>query len=152
MGPTLCHAGRADGNAAGGVGKSALTVRWVRDVFLETYDPTIEGEHSSGNCAILGFIRLCRQRSIAAWSRSTASYPRCVSWILTLITFRSDLSFLQLEVLDTAGAEQFTSLNEVYIKVWSISSRFSEVTSIFRSLVVDSFLSSGESSSSDMSI
>jgi len=29
--------------AAGGVGKSALTVRWVRDVFLETYDPTIEG-------------------------------------------------------------------------------------------------------------
>jgi hypothetical protein len=30
-------------SAAGGVGKSALTVRWVRDVFLETYDPTIEG-------------------------------------------------------------------------------------------------------------
>jgi hypothetical protein len=25
--------------------------------------------------------------------------------------------FLQLEVLDTAGAEQFTALNEVYIKV-----------------------------------
>jgi hypothetical protein len=28
---------------------------------------------------------------------------------------------LQLEVLDTAGAEQFTSLNEVYIKVRRIS-------------------------------
>lgn len=30
---------------AGGVGKSALTVRWVRAVFLDSYDPTIEGEH-----------------------------------------------------------------------------------------------------------
>jgi len=29
--------------AAGGVGKSALTVRFVQDVFVETYDPTIEG-------------------------------------------------------------------------------------------------------------
>lgn len=29
--------------AAGGVGKSALTVRWVRAVFLDHYDPTIEG-------------------------------------------------------------------------------------------------------------
>jgi hypothetical protein len=28
---------------------------------------------------------------------------------------------LQLEVLDTAGAEQFTSLNEVYIKVRQVS-------------------------------
>ena len=30
-------------NLAGGVGKSALTVRFVQDVFLENYDPTIEG-------------------------------------------------------------------------------------------------------------
>jgi len=28
---------------AGGVGKSALAVRFVRDVFIENYDPTIEG-------------------------------------------------------------------------------------------------------------
>lgn len=28
---------------AGGVGKSALTCRFVKDVFVETYDPTIEG-------------------------------------------------------------------------------------------------------------
>lgn len=28
---------------AGGVGKSALTVRFVRDEFVENYDPTIEG-------------------------------------------------------------------------------------------------------------
>lgn len=30
------------------------------------------------------------------------------------------LQFMQLEVLDTAGAEQFTSLNEVYIKVGAV--------------------------------
>ncbi|TFK40090.1 rap 1A [Crucibulum laeve] len=63
---------------AGGVGKSALTVRFIRDVFVENYDPTIEEE-----------------------------YRRTV-------TVDGQLS--SLEVLDTAGAEQFTSLNEVYIK------------------------------------
>lgn len=63
---------------AGGVGKSALTVRFIRDVFVENYDPTIEEE-----------------------------YRRALS---------VDGQYDALEVLDTAGAEQFTSLNEVYIK------------------------------------
>lgn len=63
---------------AGGVGKSALTVRFIRDVFVENYDPTIEEE-----------------------------YRR---------TVMVDGELSSLEVLDTAGAEQFTSLNEVYIK------------------------------------
>jgi hypothetical protein len=34
-------------HTAGGVGKSALTVRFTQDVFLENYDPTIEGMSSS---------------------------------------------------------------------------------------------------------
>ncbi|KAJ6570282.1 small GTPase superfamily [Mycena vulgaris] len=63
---------------AGGVGKSALTVRFVRDVFVENYDPTIEEQYHR---------------------------PMMV-----------DGEMSSLEVLDTAGAEQFTSLNEVYIK------------------------------------
>ncbi|KAF7330381.1 hypothetical protein MVEN_02476500 [Mycena venus] len=63
---------------AGGVGKSALTVRFVRDVFVENYDPTIEEQYHR---------------------------PMMV-----------DGERDSLEVLDTAGAEQFTSLNEVYIK------------------------------------
>jgi len=63
---------------AGGVGKSALTVRFVRDVFIENYDPTIEEEY------------------------------RC--------QINVDGALTALDVLDTAGAEQFTSLNEVYIK------------------------------------
>ncbi|KAG7451008.1 uncharacterized protein BT62DRAFT_882689 [Guyanagaster necrorhizus] len=63
---------------AGGVGKSALTVRYIRDVFIDYYDPTIEEE-----------------------------YRR---------TVKLDGELSTLEILDTAGAEQFTSLNEVYIK------------------------------------
>ncbi|KAK0495342.1 P-loop containing nucleoside triphosphate hydrolase protein [Armillaria luteobubalina] len=63
---------------AGGVGKSALTVRYIRDVFIDYYDPTIE-----------------------------ESYRRDV---------HLDGQLSTLEILDTAGAEQFTSLNEVYIQ------------------------------------
>ncbi|KIJ51047.1 hypothetical protein M422DRAFT_204057, partial [Sphaerobolus stellatus SS14] len=63
---------------AGGVGKSALTVRWVRSIFLEHYDPTIED-----------------------------AYRRQV---------KIDNELTSLEVTDTAGAEQFTALNEFYIK------------------------------------
>ncbi|PPQ91828.1 hypothetical protein CVT25_000275 [Psilocybe cyanescens] len=59
---------------AGGVGKSALTVRFIQDVFVENYDPTIEEEY---------------RRTITV-----------------------DGQLDSLEVLDTAGAEQFTSLNE----------------------------------------
>ncbi|KAK0193624.1 P-loop containing nucleoside triphosphate hydrolase protein [Armillaria mellea] len=79
---------------AGGVGKSALTgrsragcwlrltslhaVRYIRDVFIDYYDPTIE-----------------------------EAYQRDV---------HLDGQLSTLEILDTAGAEQFTSLNEVYIQ------------------------------------
>ncbi|OJA15154.1 hypothetical protein AZE42_04686 [Rhizopogon vesiculosus] len=63
---------------AGGVGKSALTVRFVQDVFVETYDPTIE-----------------------------EAYRR----VLDIDGVKTSL-----EVLDTAGAEQFTALKELYIK------------------------------------
>ncbi|TDL25477.1 hypothetical protein BD410DRAFT_784465 [Rickenella mellea] len=63
---------------AGGVGKSALTCRFIRNVFLEGYDPTIE-----------------------------EAYRRIVE---------IDGQMSQLEILDTAGAEQFTAINEFYIK------------------------------------
>ncbi|KAH7884564.1 small GTPase superfamily [Phlebopus sp. FC_14] len=63
---------------AGGVGKSALTMRFVQDIFLENYDPTIED-----------------------------AYRRVVE---------IDGVKASLEVLDTAGAEQFTAVKELYIQ------------------------------------
>jgi len=77
---------------AGGVGKSALTTRFVSGVFVERYDPTIED------------------------------------------SFRKELDveghFYRLDILDTAGSEQFTSMRDIYIKsahgvviVYSITSQ-----------------------------
>ncbi len=63
---------------SGGVGKSAITVRFVQNTFEEKYDPTIED-----------------------------SYRK-----LTMI----DGEPCALEILDTAGTEQFRAMRDLYIK------------------------------------
>lgn len=63
---------------AGGVGKSALVVRFVKHEFVEHYNPTIEEQYQAQ---------------------------------ITL-----DGEQFALDILDTAGAEQFNALSEVYIK------------------------------------
>ncbi|PWN26692.1 putative RSR1-GTP-binding protein [Jaminaea rosea] len=62
----------------GGVGKSALTVQFVRNVFVSTYDPTIED-----------------------------TYRKVIS---------IDGQQCLVEILDTAGTEQFMALKELYMK------------------------------------
>ncbi|GAA6034764.1 hypothetical protein JCM8097_001158 [Rhodosporidiobolus ruineniae] len=62
----------------GGVGKSALTVRFVHSMFVEKYDPTIEDSYRR-NLTVDGIT-------------------------------------VALEVLDTAGTEQFMSLSTLYMK------------------------------------
>ncbi|ORY52191.1 putative ras-related protein RSR1 [Leucosporidium creatinivorum] len=62
----------------GGVGKSAITVRWVHQLFVEKYDPTIED-----------------------------SYRKTVT---------VDSVTCTLEVMDTAGTEQFMALHSMYMK------------------------------------
>ncbi|KAI9684115.1 MAG: Ras- protein rsr1 [Trizodia sp. TS-e1964] len=63
---------------AGGVGKSCLTAQFVQNVWIESYDPTIEDSY---------------RKQIEVDGR------QCV-----------------LEILDTAGTEQFTSMREIYMK------------------------------------
>jgi len=63
---------------SGGVGKSALTVQFVSNQFLEKYDPTIEDFYRKA-------IEVDHSPSI-------------------------------LEILDTAGTEQFASMRDLYIK------------------------------------
>ncbi|BGP43627.1 Ras-related protein rsr1 [Rhodotorula kratochvilovae] len=63
---------------SGGVGKSALTVRFVHAMFVEKYDPTIEDSYRR-NLTVDGIT-------------------------------------VALEVLDTAGTEQFMSLSTLYMR------------------------------------
>ncbi|KFZ15907.1 hypothetical protein V501_02503 [Pseudogymnoascus sp. VKM F-4519 (FW-2642)] len=79
---------------AGGVGKSCLTAQFVQNVWIESYDPTIEDSY---------------RKQIQVDGR------QCM-----------------LEILDTAGTEQFTAMRELYMKtgqgfllVFSITSRSS---------------------------
>ena len=67
---------------AGGVGKSALSVRFVQGVFVESYDPTIEDTY------------------------------------LKQIDYK-DSSFV-LEIIDTAGTEQFVSMRNLYMKAGEV--------------------------------
>eukprot|EP01090_Pellita_catalonica_P023261 TRINITY_DN9463_c0_g1_i1.p1 TRINITY_DN9463_c0_g1~~TRINITY_DN9463_c0_g1_i1.p1 ORF type:complete len:197 (+),score=44.98 TRINITY_DN9463_c0_g1_i1:133-723(+) len=63
---------------AGGVGKSAITVQFVQNLFLEKYDPTIEDSYR----AIL----------------------------------EHEGEVFTLEILDTAGTEQFRAMRDLYMK------------------------------------
>ena len=63
---------------SGGVGKSALTVKFVSGTFMEKYDPTIEDFYRKE-------IEVDQAPSV-------------------------------LEILDTAGTEQFTAMRDLYMK------------------------------------
>ena len=63
---------------SGGVGKSALTLRFVSGNFVESYDPTVEDYYRK--------------------------------------QIELEQSQVTLEILDTAGTEQFGSLRDIYIK------------------------------------
>jgi len=63
---------------SGGVGKSCLTAQFVQNVWIESYDPTIED-----------------------------SYRKAM-----IVDGRQVI----LEILDTAGTEQFTAMRELYMK------------------------------------
>ncbi|KAK7017779.1 ras-like protein [Favolaschia claudopus] len=89
----------------GGVGKSALTVQFVRGHFLDFYDPTIEDSYQK-QCLI-------------------------------------DEELAMLDVLDTAGQEEFAAMREQYIRsgegfllVYSITSRdsFDELKRYYRQI------------------
>eukprot|EP01091_Cochliopodium_minus_P020759 TRINITY_DN9176_c1_g1_i1.p1 TRINITY_DN9176_c1_g1~~TRINITY_DN9176_c1_g1_i1.p1 ORF type:complete len:182 (+),score=33.48 TRINITY_DN9176_c1_g1_i1:190-735(+) len=67
---------------AGGVGKSALSVRFVQGVFVESYDPTIEDTY------------------LKQIEHGEHSYV--------------------LEIIDTAGTEQFVSMRNLYMKAGEV--------------------------------
>ncbi|RPA81913.1 ras-domain-containing protein [Ascobolus immersus RN42] len=93
--------GRISALLDGGVGKSCLTAQFVQNVWVESYDPTIED-----------------------------SYTKVIN---------VDGRTCMLEILDTAGTEQFTAMREIYMRtghgfllVYSITSlsTFQELTEL----------------------
>ena len=102
---------------SGGVGKSALTVKFVTGQFAERYDPTVEGKMRQIKFQIALFFFLDFYRKEIEVEGSPAT----------------------LEILDTAGTEQFASMRDLYIRngqgfilVFSISSKqtFTDIKSM----------------------
>lgn len=96
----------------GGVGKSCLTIQMIQSHFVDEYDPTIEGMHASSfSCFVIS-------NSLTV---VTDSYRKqCVI----------DDEVALLDVLDTAGQEEYSAMREQYMRtgegfllVYSITSR-----------------------------
>lgn len=110
---------------AGGVGKSALTIRFGKNLFIEQYDPTIEGMFCRSKSTSLFplnsyLIDEYRREVNIDDQRSVVCVTLCYVSISDLFSYRS--SDPQLDIVDTAGAEQFTGINEKYIQVHSFNS------------------------------
>ncbi|KAI9812791.1 MAG: Ras- protein rsr1 [Pycnora praestabilis] len=83
---------------AGGVGKSCLTAQFVQNVWIESYDPTIEDSY---------------RKQIEVDVRSTMHFRNVGNLcVLTISNSRTDGEIR----LDTAGTEQFTAMRELYMK------------------------------------
>lgn len=72
----------------GGVGKSALSLQFVQSIFVEKYDPTIEDSY-----------------------RKVVEVPS--EWIGNSAGGNASLV---LDIMDTAGTEQFTAMRDLYMR------------------------------------
>ena len=95
----------------GGVGKSCLTIQLIQSHFVDEYDPTIEGASPLGT---LTHSRLLTTKSLDSYRK------QCVI----------DDEVALLDVLDTAGQEEYSAMREQYMRtgegfllVYSITSR-----------------------------
>jgi small GTP-binding protein len=99
----------------GGVGKSCLTIQLIQSHFVDEYDPTIEGHSPHPNTFLLEHGTLT---------------------VTTLDSYRKqcviDDEVALLDVLDTAGQEEYSAMREQYMRtgegfllVYSITSRTS---------------------------
>ncbi|KAL8960015.1 MAG: hypothetical protein Q9193_003208, partial [Seirophora villosa] len=96
----------------GGVGKSCLTIQLIQSHFVDEYDPTIEGD--------LGPFHLHGALLLTKSDMQDSYRKQCVI----------DEEVALLDVLDTAGQEEYSAMREQYMRtgegfllVYSITSR-----------------------------
>ncbi|GAA6013702.1 hypothetical protein JCM8202_000782 [Rhodotorula sphaerocarpa] len=111
----------------GGVGKSALTIQFIQSHFVDEYDPTIgwalsvSAEHSSlRSRAWADFVCLHRIYPTQSHLQEDSYRKQCMI----------DEEVALLDVLDTAGQEEYSAMREQYMRtgegfllVYSITSR-----------------------------
>jgi GTPase KRas protein len=95
----------------GGVGKSCLTIQLIQSHFVDEYDPTIEGAH---------VVVLACGPLLTTFLRVDSYRKQCIV----------DEEVALLDVLDTAGQEEYSAMREQYMRtgegfllVYSITSR-----------------------------
>jgi len=100
---------------SGGVGKSALTVQFVQNIFVEKYDPTIEDSY---------------RKQVEVEGTQVSHFQLRFNLIHSVVLFIYIYFQCMLEILDTAGTEQFTAMRDLYMKngqgfalVYSITSQ-----------------------------
>jgi GTPase SAR1 family protein len=103
----------------GGVGKSCLTIQLIQSHFVDEYDPTIEGK--------LLILRHCHHHLSLSPNLSLLFLPRTDSYRKQCVI---DEEVALLDVLDTAGQEEYSAMREQYMRtgegfllVYSITSR-----------------------------
>jgi GTPase KRas protein len=107
----------------GGVGKSCLTIQLIQSHFVDEYDPTIEGESPRfiSRAEPTASSQGCVNNMADSESSSADSYRKqCVI----------DDEVALLDVLDTAGQEEYSAMREQYMRtgegfllIYSITSR-----------------------------
>ena len=108
----------------GGVGKSCLTIQLIQSHFVDEYDPTIEGAHPESINALFFFwfqYWLTLENFFFFFYLPTDSYRKqCMV----------DDEVALLDVLDTAGQEEYSAMREQYMRtgegfllVYSINNR-----------------------------
>jgi Ras-related protein Rap-1B len=100
----------------GGVGKSCLTAQFVQNIWIESYDPTIE-DSSRKQMEVdvripLSLVRM--QAYICLTSRGVNASSKCKEH--PLLSSPSDPARPNANRLDTAGTEQFKAMRELYMK------------------------------------
>lgn len=98
----------------GGVGKSCLTAQFVQNIWIESYDPTIEDSYRKQmEVDVRILLNLVRMQAYIVPQPGASMHPRNVRSIST--EFPSDPA-PNASRLDTAGTEQFTAMRELYMK------------------------------------